>query len=55
MRPDWERAAKSGNVSALASQIATGADVDSLDGFGQSALMLTAQHGDLEAVELLIR
>lgn len=55
MKPEWERAATQGDASSLASFIATGADVDALDRFGQSALMLAAQRGHLEAVRVLIR
>ena len=54
MKPEWERAAKQGEESSLRSQIATGADVDARDRFGQSALMLAALGGHLAAVQLLI-
>jgi ankyrin repeat protein len=52
---EWERAARQGDSQSLAAQIAAGADVNALDRFGQSALMLTAQRGHLEAVQVLIR
>lgn len=55
MNAEWEQAAKRGDSASLAAQIAAGADVDALDRFGQSALMITAQRGHLEAVQLLIR
>jgi ankyrin repeat protein len=55
MNDEWERAARRGDSASLAAQIAAGADVDALDRFGQSGLMLTAQRGHLEAVQLLIR
>jgi len=51
---EWERAAERGDAPALLSQIAAGADLDALDQFGQSALMLAARGGHLEAVEVLI-
>ena len=54
MKPEWERASKDGDATTLAALIATGADVDALDRFGQSALMLAAQRGHLEAVHVLI-
>ena len=54
MKPEWERAAKHGDTRSLATQIEAGADVDALDRFGQSALMLAAQRGCLEAVRILI-
>lgn len=55
MKRDWERAAKAGDAASLAAQLADGADVDARDRFGQSALMLAAQRGHLDAVELLVR
>ncbi len=55
MRPEWESAAKRGDASTLSAHLAAGTDVDSLDRFGQSALMLAAQRGHLEAVRVLIR
>lgn len=54
MKPEWERAAKQGDADSLAAQIDAGADVDALDRFGQSALMLAAQRGSLQAVRILI-
>ena len=54
MTREWEQAARQGDASALRAQIASGANVDALDRFGQSALMLAALGGHLEAVEALI-
>jgi ankyrin repeat protein len=54
MTRQWEQAARRGDAPALRSQIGTGADVDALDRFGQSALMLAALGGHLEAVQVLI-
>ncbi len=54
MNPKWERAAKHGDADSLAEQIDAGADIDALDRYGQSALMLVAQRGYLEAVQTLI-
>jgi len=51
---EWEQAAKRGDASSLTSQIAAGVDVNALDRFGQSALMLASQRGHLEAVRILI-
>jgi ankyrin repeat protein len=51
---EWEAAAKLGDASALAAQLAAGAEADALDRFGQSALMLAARGGHLEAVQVLI-
>lgn len=55
MRSEWERAAKHGEAAALAAQLAAGADVNALDRFGQSALMLAAHRGHLDAVQILIQ
>jgi len=55
MTPDWERAAREGNARALSAQVAAGANLDALDRYGQSALMLAALGGHLEAVEVLVR
>lgn len=54
MRPEWEKAARQGIASALRSQLMAGADVDALDRYGQSALMLAVLGGHLAAVEVLI-
>lgn len=55
MTPEWERAAQQGDADALSRQISAGADVNALDRYGQSGLMLAALGGHLEAVEVLIR
>lgn len=54
MMPEWERAARIGDVETLRREIAEGAEVDALDRYGQSALMIVARHGHAEAVDLLI-
>jgi ankyrin repeat protein len=51
---EWKQAARQGDAPDLRMQIDTGANVDALDRFGQSALMLAALGGHLEAVEVLI-
>ncbi len=55
MTPEWENAALDGDLSALSAQLAAGADVNALDRYGQSALMLAARAGHIEAVQFLIR
>ena len=55
MNREWEESAKRGDADALAAHIAAGLDVDALDRYGQSALMLAARRGHLQAVRVLIR
>jgi ankyrin repeat protein len=55
MTEDWADAARSGDAEPLADQLSAGANVDALDRHGQTALMLAAPRGHLEAVRLLIR
>lgn len=55
MKPEWEEAAGRGDAASLSRLLAEGADVDALDRYGQSALMLAATRGHLEAVRVLIR
>jgi ankyrin repeat protein len=54
VKAEWEQAAKRGDERTIAARIRAGDDVDALDRFGQSALMLAARHGHLEVVRVLI-
>ena len=54
MRTDWKEAAKRGDAPFLAAEIFAGADIEALDRFGQTALMLSALYGHLDAVQTLI-
>jgi len=54
MNRDWEQAARDGDSVSLTDQIAAGAHVDALDRHGQSALMLAARSGHLDAVRVLV-
>ena len=54
MNANWEQAARDGNAGALAEQIPSGVAIDSLDRYGQSALMLVARSGCLDAVQVLV-
>ncbi len=54
MRSDWQRATDTGDAMRLAELLEAGADVDALDRFGQTALMLTARNGSFNAVCVLI-
>jgi uncharacterized protein len=55
MRAALERAARAGDVSGVESELTAGADVDSIDRHGQTALMLAAHNGHLVLVECLVR
>ena len=55
MTRDWEAAAREGDAQALAEQLAAGADIDALDRYGETALMLACLAGSLSAVRFLIR
>jgi ankyrin repeat protein len=54
MRPDWQQAAKSGDAARLAELLEAGAEVDALDRYGQTALMLSARNGHNNAVCVLL-
>ncbi len=55
MKQALERAAIDGDVQVLEALLDAGADIDSLDRYGQTALMLAAVNGRAEAVDCLIR
>ncbi len=54
MRSDWRKAAETGDAARLAELLAAGAGVDTLDGHGQTALMLAARNGHCDAVRVLL-
>lgn len=54
MNAAWEKAIKSDDVQSVLDLLERGEDVDALDSFGQTALMLAAHAGQREAVEILI-
>ena len=54
MSPEWEDAAKTGDATALSTLLDSGANPDSRDAHGQSALMLAAHRGHSDAVRVLI-
>lgn len=54
MTPDWQQAAESGDAARLAELLETGAEVDTLDRYGQTALMLAARNGHVDAVRVLL-
>lgn len=55
MDREWQEAAESGDADALVHAIERGASIDSLDRYGQTALMLAARNGQLEAVWVLVK
>lgn len=54
MNPGWEGAAIAGDVVAARALLQSGADINALDRFGQTALMLAAHGGHEALVEALI-
>ncbi|MGH8632362.1 MAG: ankyrin repeat domain-containing protein [Burkholderiales bacterium] len=54
MSPELEAAVRSGSARAVLALLRSGSNVDSRDRYGQTALMLAAQGGDLALVEVLI-
>ena len=55
MRPEFERAARAGDVRRLEEQLDAGEEISLRDRYGQTALMLAAHAGHLDAVESLVR
>lgn len=53
-RPDWDRAARTGDLAELRRLVARGQPVDATDGYGMTALMRAAHGGHLDAVEWLV-
>ena len=45
MQDAWRKAAIGGESRVIENLLAEGADIDSLDRYGQTALMLAALHG----------
>jgi ankyrin repeat protein len=54
MKRAWQNAAEGGDADALRAMLEAGEDVDSLDRYGQTALMLAARSGHVAAVEVLV-
>lgn len=54
MDANWERAIRQGDIEAVREHLRSGVDIDALDRYGQTALMLAAHQGHVEIVELLV-
>ena len=54
MRPALERAVQAGDIGGVEAELGGGADIDSLDAHGQTALMLAAHNGHLNIIECLV-
>lgn len=54
MKREFETALRAGNVEAIENCLAQGCQIDSLDRYGQTPLMLVVISGVLEAAELLL-
>lgn len=54
MQADWRKAATDGDSKTIDRLIADGAEIDSLDRYGQTALMLAAVRGRDEVVRVLL-
>lgn len=55
MDPTWERAIRRGDVEAVRDHLRSGVDINALDRYGQTALMLATHHGHGGIVELLVQ
>ena len=54
MKADWKQAVASADVEALRALLESGADVDALDRYGQTGLMLAAHKGHALIVRELV-
>ena len=55
MRSAWHQAAVDGDLAAVAGLLRNGHDLDSLDRYGQTAIMLASVHGRCDLVDLLVQ
>jgi ankyrin repeat protein len=54
MRPEWEAAVRAGDVKTVERLSDAGFDIDALDRYGQTALMLAAMEGHTAVVRVLV-
>ncbi len=52
---DWQDAAQQGDVALLQAAMDAGQDINARDPYGQTALMIAACRGHLEAARVLVR
>jgi ankyrin repeat protein len=55
MNHEWKEAQKSGDLNRVAALLDAGADINSLDEHGQSALMNAVYSGNIELAKLLVQ
>ena len=54
MKSDWREATNSGDIGRVCALLDDGADIDSLDEHGQTALMNAVYRGDFELAAVLV-
>ncbi len=55
MKKDWAEATRTGNIERVQALLDEGADINSLDKYGQTALMNAATRGDLNLAQVLVK
>jgi uncharacterized protein len=54
MNPAWKSAIRRGDMAAIQELLATGADVNAKDRYGQTGVMLAGRDGHFEIIKVLI-
>ena len=54
MKPDWQAAARAGDVETLERLLSAGYDIDAKDEHGQTALMIAARDGRTSVAQFLV-
>ncbi len=55
MKKDWAEATRTGNIERVQALLNEGTDINSLDKYGQTALMNAATRGDINLVQVLVK
>ena len=55
MKKEWQEAIQCGDCEKVRNLLENGVEIDSLDEYGQTALMNAARRGDLDLIQLLIK